>query len=190
MGKKRRQQGKYLNPFCFYCDREFTDEFILHQHQKARHFSCHVCHKKFSTASSMATHVLQVHKEQVTKVPNAKAGRDAIELDIFGMEGVPPEIVQQRALGIKAQPTKVKHVETEDPELYSRPTELLPPQMGMGFIPTTTASWPIPVIPVQQESVRMVYPDDFVSVEEKRACLVKYKMNSNYRYTTEELPTS
>lgn len=67
MGRKNRNTAKVLKPFCYYCDRNFDDEFILHQHQKARHFTCHVCHKKFTTAASMATHVLQVHKEQITK---------------------------------------------------------------------------------------------------------------------------
>lgn len=32
---------------------------------------------------------MQVHKESVTHVPNAVAGRDNIEVEIFGMEGIP-----------------------------------------------------------------------------------------------------
>lgn len=31
----------------------------------------------------------QVHKETVSHVPNAVAGRDNIEVEIFGMEGIP-----------------------------------------------------------------------------------------------------
>lgn len=38
-------------------------------------------------------HVLQVHKESITKVPNAKPERESTELEIFGMEGIPPEIL-------------------------------------------------------------------------------------------------
>lgn len=64
MGKKKKKVTKVL---CYYCDREFDDEKILVQHQKAKHFKCHVCHKKLSTAGGMAIHVLQVHKETVTK---------------------------------------------------------------------------------------------------------------------------
>lgn len=64
MGKKKKRVEKV---FCYYCDREFDDEKILVQHQKAKHFKCHVCHKKLSTAGGMAIHVLQVHKESVTK---------------------------------------------------------------------------------------------------------------------------
>ncbi|RRT60127.1 hypothetical protein BHE74_00022966 [Ensete ventricosum] len=64
MGKKKKRPSKM---WCYYCDREFDDEKILVQHQKAKHFKCHVCHKKLSTAGGMAIHVLQVHKETVTK---------------------------------------------------------------------------------------------------------------------------
>lgn len=38
-------------------------------------------------------HVLQVHKEPITKVPNAKPDRESTELEIFGMEGIPSEIL-------------------------------------------------------------------------------------------------
>jgi hypothetical protein len=68
MGKKKKRAEKV---FCYYCDREFDDEKILVQHQKAKHFKCHVCHKKLSTAGGMAIHVLQVHKESVTKYVRA-----------------------------------------------------------------------------------------------------------------------
>jgi hypothetical protein len=64
MGKKKK---KTLKVWCFYCEREFEDEKILIQHQKAKHFKCHVCHKKLSSASGMLIHVLQVHKESVSK---------------------------------------------------------------------------------------------------------------------------
>ncbi|KAF8412667.1 hypothetical protein HHK36_000635 [Tetracentron sinense] len=90
MGKKKKRASKV---WCYYCDREFDDEKILVQHQKARHFKCHVCQKKLSTAGGMAIHVLQVHKESVTKVPNAKPERESTEIEIFGMQGIPPDIL-------------------------------------------------------------------------------------------------
>lgn len=65
MGKKKNKRIEKV--WCYYCDREFDDEKILVQHQKAKHFKCHVCHKKLSTAGGMSIHVLQVHKESVTK---------------------------------------------------------------------------------------------------------------------------
>jgi len=148
MGRKRKEQSRFLRPFCYYCDREFDDEFVLHQHQKARHFSCHVCRKKFSTAAAMATHVLQVHKEQIPKVPNAKVGRDAIELDVYGMEGVPQTLIEQRWQNYQAR----KMQKLEDPK-----------EDGNEEFASQT------------ETVKLVYPDDVVSVEEKRACLPKYR---------------
>lgn len=156
MGRKNRQKVKFLKPFCYYCDREFDDEFVLHQHQKARHFSCRVCHKKFSTAASMATHVLQVHKEQILKVPNAKAGRDAIELDVYGMEGVPHDLIETRALGLTQKKQKVEEVE------------------GLGLPQEALTSWPLPVMPFNYDVTQLVYSDDWVTPEEKRACLPKY----------------
>ncbi|XP_074581854.1 protein SUPPRESSOR OF FRI 4-like [Curcuma longa] len=90
MGKKKKRPSKV---WCYYCDREFDDEKILVQHQKAKHFKCHVCQKKLSTAGGMAIHVLQVHKETVTKVPNAKPDRDSTDIEIYGMQGIPPDIL-------------------------------------------------------------------------------------------------
>ncbi|XP_042381687.1 protein SUPPRESSOR OF FRI 4-like isoform X3 [Zingiber officinale] len=90
MGKKKKRPSKV---WCYYCDREFDDEKILVQHQKAKHFKCHVCQKKLSTAGGMAIHVLQVHKEAVTKVPNAMADRDSTDIEIYGMQGIPPDIL-------------------------------------------------------------------------------------------------
>ncbi|KAK4742466.1 hypothetical protein SAY87_000467 [Trapa incisa] len=91
MGKKKKRASSKV--WCYYCDREFDDEKILVQHQKAKHFKCHACHKKLSTASGMAIHVLQVHKESVTTVPNAKPGRDSTEIEIYGMQGIPPDVL-------------------------------------------------------------------------------------------------
>jgi transposase-like protein len=47
---------------CRYCDREFDNETILIQHQKAKHFKCHICNRKLNTASGMVIHGMQVHK--------------------------------------------------------------------------------------------------------------------------------
>lgn len=32
----------------------------------------------------------------MTTVPNAKAGRDSVETNVYGMEGVPPEVIEER----------------------------------------------------------------------------------------------
>ncbi|PFH34706.1 zinc finger, c2h2 type domain-containing protein [Besnoitia besnoiti] len=95
MGRKKRR-GATLKPFCYYCDREFDDEKVLIQHQKAKHFKCTQCARKLDTATGLAVHLLQVHKEQIDAVPNALAGRDMVELIVHGMEGVPQEVIEER----------------------------------------------------------------------------------------------
>ncbi len=81
----------YLGSFFRYCNREFDDEKILIQHQKAKHFKCHICHKKLYTGPGLSIHCMQVHKETIDKVPNSVPGRGNIEIEIYGMEGIPPE---------------------------------------------------------------------------------------------------
>eukprot|EP01069_Polyplicarium_translucidae_P001912 Polyplicarium_translucidae@DN1852_c0_g1_i1.p3 len=95
MGRKKRKQLT-LKPFCFYCDRDFEDEKVLIQHQKARHFKCAECNRKLDTATGLVVHMLQVHKQTLTKVPNALAGRESAEVIIHGSDGVPPDVVAER----------------------------------------------------------------------------------------------
>lgn len=38
---------------------------------------------------------MQVHKETVDKVPNSLPNRSNIEIEIFGMDGIPPEDVRE-----------------------------------------------------------------------------------------------
>eukprot|EP00026_Physarum_polycephalum_P013086 Phypoly_transcript_13455.p1 GENE.Phypoly_transcript_13455~~Phypoly_transcript_13455.p1 ORF type:complete len:319 (-),score=74.30 Phypoly_transcript_13455:104-1012(-) len=91
MGKKKKNKGEVVQVYCWYCERKFEDEKVLVAHQKAKHFKCHVCHKKLTTAGGMVVHVFQVHKENITKVPNSKPGRDSVKYEIYGMEGIPEE---------------------------------------------------------------------------------------------------
>jgi len=86
MGRKKKKQSK---PWCWYCNREFDDEKILIQHQKAKHFKCHICHKKLYTGPGLSIHCMQVHKETIDKVPNSMPNRGNIEIEIYGMEGIP-----------------------------------------------------------------------------------------------------
>jgi len=80
-----------MKPWCWYCNREFDDEKILIQHQKAKHFKCHICHKKLYTGPGLSIHCMQVHKDKVDKVPNSLPGRNNTEIEIYGMEGIPEE---------------------------------------------------------------------------------------------------
>ncbi|XP_042216543.1 BUB3-interacting and GLEBS motif-containing protein ZNF207-like isoform X3 [Homarus americanus] len=92
MGRKKKKQTK---PWCWYCNREFDDEKILIQHQKAKHFKCHICHKKLYTGPGLSIHCMQVHKETIDKVPNALPNRNNIEIEIYGMEGIPEEDLKE-----------------------------------------------------------------------------------------------
>ncbi|KAI6175724.1 hypothetical protein M3Y97_00721000 [Aphelenchoides bicaudatus] len=86
MGRKKKRAAK---PYCWYCTREFEDEKILIQHQKAKHFKCHLCNKKLFTGPGLSIHCMQVHKETIDKIPGAIAGRDSIDVEVYGMEGIP-----------------------------------------------------------------------------------------------------
>ncbi|KAK7320126.1 hypothetical protein RJT34_04860 [Clitoria ternatea] len=134
MGKKKKRVSSKV--WCYYCDREFDDEKILVQHQKAKHFKCHVCHKKLSTAGGMAIHVLQVHKESVTKVPNAKPGRESTDIEIYGMQGIPPDVLAAH-YGEEDDDTPSKAAKLDIP-----PTHLVggmvPPPLGTGYPPRST----------------------------------------------------
>ncbi|KAJ4982189.1 hypothetical protein NE237_033026 [Protea cynaroides] len=132
MGKKKKRASKV---WCYYCDREFDDEKILVQHQKARHFKCHVCHKKLSTAGGMSIHVLQVHKESVTKVPNAKPDRESTEIEIFGMQGIPPDVLAAH-YGEQDEdtPSKIAKVEIPTPKIGA----VVPGALGVGFPPQSS----------------------------------------------------
>lgn len=69
MVKKRRKQqllNKLSRPWCFYCDRDFDDEKVLIQHQRAKHFKCSRCSRRLGSAPGMGIHMLQVHKENLT----------------------------------------------------------------------------------------------------------------------------
>jgi len=95
--KKSKAKGFQLRPFCYYCDREFDDESTLVQHQRAKHFKCEVCHKKLTTARSLRTHSVQVHKLDLKIVPHAKPERSGIDPDIVGMTWVPEYLLEAKA---------------------------------------------------------------------------------------------
>ncbi|KAI1791736.1 hypothetical protein LXA43DRAFT_1094346 [Ganoderma leucocontextum] len=72
MAKKKNKQ--ILRPWCWYCEREFEDEKVLMQHQKAKHFKCNLCPRRLNTAGGLAVHIQQVHKlepENLPRIDNA-----------------------------------------------------------------------------------------------------------------------
>jgi len=105
-----------VKPWCWYCNREFEDEAVLIQHQKARHFKCHVCHKKLFTGPGLAIHMMQVHKETIDAIPNALSSRCDPEIEIYGMKGIPVEDMMrhQRDAHAKTNAHKKQKVEESD----------------------------------------------------------------------------
>lgn len=48
---------------------------------------------------------MQVHKEAIDKVPNSLPNRSNIEIEIYGMEGIPPEDIREH----EKQKSGIKH---------------------------------------------------------------------------------
>ncbi|KAK9779798.1 putative C2H2-type domain-containing protein [Seiridium cardinale] len=99
MGKKKRKQPNVeellARPWCYYCERDFEDLKLLISHQKAKHFKCDRCGRRLNTAGGLSVHMNQVHKETLSLVENALPNRQGLEVEIFGMEGIPEDVVQQ-----------------------------------------------------------------------------------------------
>ncbi|TPP57094.1 hypothetical protein FGIG_05382 [Fasciola gigantica] len=121
MGRKKRKQ---LKPWCWYCNREFDDEKILIQHQKAKHFKCPFCHRKLFTGPGLSIHCNQVHKEKLDKIPNALPNRTSTVIDIYGMVGVPEvDLIEHERLklGIEAEEPPEKVSKTEESSSFFPP---------------------------------------------------------------------
>jgi len=146
--------------------RVFDDEKVLIQHQKAKHFKCHICHRKLSTASGMVIHVFQVHKESISKVPNAKPGRDSIQFEIYGMEGIPPDSEPPQGLALEDTSSesnkkqKVEETETssdDPPPIPNAPTLYPVPTMMNPMMPPMPGQMPGPM--PGQMPIRMYPPN-------------------------------
>ncbi|GAA6054200.1 hypothetical protein JCM3770_001387, partial [Rhodotorula araucariae] len=91
MGKKKSKTKRIADmAWCWYCDRTFEDQRVLLAHQKAKHFRCPMCPRRLNTAGGLGVHLDQVHKVGTDKIENAIPGRDSFDIEIYGMEGVPP----------------------------------------------------------------------------------------------------
>ncbi|KAJ5106499.1 Zinc finger BED-type predicted [Penicillium angulare] len=113
MVKKRR--GPSLDellarPWCYYCERDFDDLKILTLHQKAKHFKCERCGRRLNTAGGLSVHMSQVHKEQLTEIENALPNRVGLDVEIFGMEGIPDDVLQAHHQRVA---TQFQQAETE-----------------------------------------------------------------------------
>ncbi|KIV93656.1 hypothetical protein PV10_04851 [Exophiala mesophila] len=107
MTKKKRghpdAEEILARPWCYYCERDFDDLKILINHQKAKHFKCERCGRRLNTAGGLSVHMSQVHKENLTAVDNALPNRAGLDIEIFGMEGIPEDIVQQHQQRVLTQ---------------------------------------------------------------------------------------
>ncbi|OON16974.1 hypothetical protein X801_07194, partial [Opisthorchis viverrini] len=158
MGRKKRKQ---LKPWCWYCNREFDDEKILIQHQKAKHFKCPFCHRKLFTGPGLSIHCNQVHKEKLDKIPNALPNRTSTVIDIYGMVGIPEvDLIEheRQKLGIEGEPRGLRGtnmLDEEPPEKMSKEDEgpsfypPLPPALPFlpGFAPPMAGYPPIGILP-------------------------------------------
>lgn len=93
MGRKRKRFTPHaLNRvFCYYCDRTFQNEHELLMHQREKHLRCPSCSKRMLSVPSLMIHASQMHNVSLSVVPNAIPGRDKIDLDVLGMQGIPEE---------------------------------------------------------------------------------------------------
>ncbi|KAL3422219.1 C2H2 finger domain-containing protein [Phlyctema vagabunda] len=98
VGKKKRNHPDIEEllgrPWCYYCERDFDDLKILISHQKAKHFKCERCGRRLNTAGGLSVHMNQVHKETLASVDNSLPNRQGLEVEIFGMEGIPDDVAQ------------------------------------------------------------------------------------------------
>uniref|UniRef100_A0A182TLM0 C2H2-type domain-containing protein n=1 Tax=Anopheles melas TaxID=34690 RepID=A0A182TLM0_9DIPT len=126
-----------------YCNREFDDEKILVQHQKAKHFKCHICHKKLYTGPGLSIHCMQVHKESIDKVPNSLPNRSNIVIEIYGMEGIPPEDIREhekqkngnRSESEEEEPAhkKIKQAEASVSQGMMQMQNMMPPHLQAAY---------------------------------------------------------
>ncbi|CAG8573896.1 11451_t:CDS:2 [Diversispora eburnea] len=162
MGKKKNK--KVIRPWCWYCERDFEDEKVLIQHQKAKHFKCPHCNKKLNTAGGMVVHVAQVHKETIDTVPNAIKGRESVDVEIFGMEGIPQQDAMAHAQSLENnQPSKKMKTEETSTELSSEEIkkQLAQHQAMMQNNPQGNSTYPFPAFPTAQQSMSSLMPHQY-----------------------------
>lgn len=106
------------------------------------------------TAPGLSIHCMQVHKEAIDKVPNSLPNRSNIEIEIYGMEGIPSQDLkdherQKTGNGNKSEsddeePMAKKSKIEQIPSVPN--TSTMPPQMMMhqGMVhPGMTAQFPL-----------------------------------------------
>lgn len=160
MGRKKK---KPVKPWCWYCNREFDDDKILVQHQRAKHFKCPICHKKLYSGPGLTVHCIQVHKETLDKIPEALPNRNSVDIDIYGMQGIPEEDVREHERQRRGetgppkpqetksnQQTKAKNpvslnTPAQHPAMMAMQAAMFQHAMGLGPMPTAFSMPPPPI---------------------------------------------
>jgi len=105
--KTAEESGSGPKPFCYFCDRDFENEDMLVRHQLGKHFSCPECavgsnRGRCEGIHGLVGHMMKVHRRECKEVPNSIPGRGdlqtCLDLNIFGMSGVPEEMLRERGL--------------------------------------------------------------------------------------------
>eukprot|EP01060_Flectonema_neradi_P005184 TRINITY_DN13436_c0_g1_i2.p1 TRINITY_DN13436_c0_g1~~TRINITY_DN13436_c0_g1_i2.p1 ORF type:complete len:385 (+),score=97.11 TRINITY_DN13436_c0_g1_i2:59-1156(+) len=91
--KSAEERDKDIKPWCYYCEKKFGDESMLIQHQKEKHFRCPRCDRRLNNAIGLRNHYIKQHTLEIKKVPGAMEHRSTFEFEVFGMEGVPNELL-------------------------------------------------------------------------------------------------
>lgn len=107
MTKRKRNQPTVEEilerPWCYYCERDFDDLKILISHQRAKHYKCEQCGRRLNTAGGLSVHMSQVHKEQLLTIQNTLPNRTDVSVEIFGMEGIPQDVLEQHKQRITSE---------------------------------------------------------------------------------------
>ena len=82
----------------------------------------------FTNRAGLSVHMSQVHKEQLSAVDNALPNRSSLDVEIFGMEGVPEDIIQAHHQRVA---TQFQQAEAERQAVTGNP----PPGTGLGGQP-------------------------------------------------------
>jgi len=172
--RKQRKKSKALRPWCWYCEREFEDEKVLMQHQKAKHFKCGQCPRRLNTAGGLAVHIQQVHKlepDQLPKIENALPGRDGYEVEIFGMEGIPaPDVADYKrrkeielglSIGSISQPA-AKRAKTEN-KVITKSELKIQLEAHKALMGANDAGPPMPGAPIDSATVYNAGPQTYAA---------------------------
>lgn len=186
MGRKKRKLDLELKPFCYYCDREFSDEKVLLQHQKAKHFKCLICDRKLDLANSLAVHMMQVHKSNLKAVPNSLPKRSNPELNIRGMNGVPTELIEDNLNKLK-QKINALNIKRQQKVNNSFKKQRVPPIMDSQYFPYCSPPnyYPSPYMYPNQQNNMVQYPESFSNVS-----LSAVPNASNMPHVPNEMTTS